>query len=86
MEKQRLEWIMSGLNRYKLTATEDRFIKLVEENFNQKKMLTEQQEVRLESLYKEKSKLIPNKTLFPPRENGSSGKKRLQKPREKIIY
>ena len=78
MEKQRLEWIMSGLNRYKLTATEDRFIKLVEEHFNQENMLTELQEERLESLYKEKSKLIPNKTLFPPKENGSPGKKKLQ--------
>jgi len=78
MEKQRLEWIMSGLNRYKLTATEDRFIKLVEEHFNQENMLTELQEERLESLYKEKSKLIPNKTLFPPKGNGSPGKKKLQ--------
>jgi predicted ATPase len=86
MEKQRLEWIMSGLNRYKLTTTEDRFIKLVEEDFNHKNMLTEQQEEKLENLYKEKSKLIPNKALFPPKENGSPGKKRLQKPREKIMH
>jgi hypothetical protein len=37
MEKERLEWIMSGLNRYQLAAREDQFVKSVEQDFNQKK-------------------------------------------------
>jgi hypothetical protein len=45
---------VSGLNRYKLTQKEDQFIKSAEEDFNQNNMITEQQEERLESLYKEK--------------------------------
>jgi len=86
MEKERLEWVMSGLDRYKLTAREDQFAKSVEEDFNQKNMLTEQQEEKLESLYKEKSKLIPNKIHVSPKKNGSPGRKKLQKSRKKIMY
>ncbi len=52
---------MSGLNQYKLTDNEDQFIKTASEDFDQKQMLTERQEQRLETLYKEKSKLKPNK-------------------------
>jgi len=37
MEKERFKWIMSGLNHYKLTASEDQFVKSVEQGFNQKK-------------------------------------------------
>ena len=61
MDKERLEWIMSGLNQYKLTKNEDQFIKTTLEDFGQKQVLTEHQEERIESLYKEKSKLTPNK-------------------------
>ena len=61
MNKDRLEWIMSGLNQYKLTKNEDQFIKTTLEDFSQKSGLTERQEERIESLYKEKSKLKPNK-------------------------
>jgi hypothetical protein len=86
MEKERLKWIMSGLNHYKLAVREDQFVKSVEQDFNQKNMLTEQQEEKLESLYKEKSKLIPNKTYFSPKESSSQGRKKLQKSREKIMY
>jgi DNA repair ATPase RecN len=62
MKKDRLEWIMSGLNQYKLTKNEDQFIKTTLEDFDQKKAITEHQEERIETLYKEKSKLKPNKT------------------------
>ena len=61
MDKERLEWVMSGLNQYKLTKDEDQFIKTASGDFDQKQMLTERQEKRLETLYKEKSKSKPNK-------------------------
>ena len=61
MNKERLEWVMSGLSQYKLTKNEDEFIKSASGDFDQKQMLTERQEARLETLYKEKSKSKPNK-------------------------
>ncbi len=61
MNKERLEWVMSGLSQYKLTENEDQFIKSASGDFDQKQMLTERQEERLENLYKEKSKSKPNK-------------------------
>jgi hypothetical protein len=61
MNKERLEWVMSGLNQHALTKTEDQFIKTALEDFEKNHALAELQEERLESLYKEKSKLIPNK-------------------------
>jgi hypothetical protein len=61
MNKERLDWVMSGLNQYALTQAEDQFVKTTLGDFDQKQMLTERQEERLENLYKEKSKLKPNK-------------------------
>jgi len=61
MNKERLEWVMSGLNQYKLTKSEDQFIKSASGDFDQKHILTERQEERLENLYQEKSKSKPNK-------------------------
>lgn len=61
MNKDRLEWIMSGLNQYALTKDEDKFVKSAVEHFGQHRLLTTQQEERIETLYKEKSKYIPNK-------------------------
>jgi hypothetical protein len=61
MNKDRLEWIMSGLKQYRLTKNEDQFIKITLEDFNREHALTEHQEERIESLYKEKSKLKPNR-------------------------
>jgi len=61
MDKERLDWVLSGLNQYKLTKNEDEFIKSASGDFDQKQALTERQEVRLENLYKEKSKSKPNK-------------------------
>ncbi len=75
MKKDRLDWIMSGLNQYQLTDREDQFIKSVEEEFREKNMISEAQEERLEALYREKSKMIPNKTYFVPRESKNAVKK-----------
>jgi hypothetical protein len=61
MNKERLEWIISGLNKYKLTKNENQLIKSASEDFDKKQMLTEHQEERLENLYKEKSKSKPNR-------------------------
>ncbi|NWF91450.1 MAG: hypothetical protein HXY46_00920 [Syntrophaceae bacterium] len=69
MNKERFEWVMSGLNRYVLTKAEDQFVKTALEDFGKRHALTEHQEERLESLYKEKSRLIPNKNLSPLKEN-----------------
>jgi len=61
MNKDRLEWILSGLNQYQLTKTEGQFVKSALGDFDQNHALTGDREERLESLYKEKSKLVPNK-------------------------
>ena len=61
MNKARLEWVMSGLSQYALTKAEDQFLKTALEDFDKNRALTEPQEDRLESLYKEKSQSIPNK-------------------------
>ncbi len=63
MNKARLDWIMSGLNKYALTKYEDHFLKAALEDFDKKHALTEQQEERPERLYKEKSQANPNKKL-----------------------
>jgi hypothetical protein len=85
MNKERLEWIMSGLNRYKLLEKEDQFVISAERDFNQKSMLTEQQEERLENLYKEKSRLIPNRNYFSAKESTSSGKIKARRYRPKFM-
>lgn len=85
MNKERLEWIMSGLTRYHLTKNEDQFVISAERDFNQKNMLTEQQEVRLENLYKEKSRLIPNRNSLSPKESGNPVKTKVRKFRPKFI-
>jgi len=45
---------MSGLNRFELTRCEKQFLELVTSYFDQKGILTEEQEVILEGLYREK--------------------------------
>lgn len=86
MDQKRLDWIMSGLNQYTLTKNEDQFVKTTLENFEQKHTLTEYQEERLETLYKEKSKLLPNRrdNHFPMRKNHSQ-KARVRMPRRKVF-
>jgi hypothetical protein len=61
MNQARLEWVISGLNQYALTKNEDHFIKTAQEGFDKTQALTDSQEARLETLYKEKSKMVPNK-------------------------
>ncbi len=87
MTKERLEWVMSGLNQYKLTKNEDQFINSAVEDFNKNNALTEHQEERLEKLYKEKSQLKPNKNspdYFTFKES-SPKKARVQRPLAKDV-
>ncbi len=79
MNKARFEWVMSGLNQHALTNTEDQFLKTAVEDFDKNQALTEKQEERLESLYKEKSKLTPNKNHFVLKES-SPKKARSRRP------
>jgi hypothetical protein len=85
MNHERLEWIISGLNRYKLTEKEDQFVKSAEVDFNQKNMLTEQQEEKLESLYKEKSRFLPNRNYFSPKESIAPAKTKARRYRPKFM-
>ena len=82
---ERLEWIISGLTRYQLTEKEDQFVKSAEVDFSQKNTLTEKQEEKLESLYKEKSRLLPNKDYFSPRESIRPVKTKVQRRRPRFI-
>ncbi len=66
MNKARLEWVMSGLKEHALTKAEALFLKAVSATFDRNQALTTHQEERLENLYKEKSKLTPNKPNRQP--------------------
>jgi len=83
MNQGRLEWVMSGLNQHVLTKTEDQFIKTVLEAFHRTQALTELQEEKLENLYKEKSRLIPNKNQVSLKESPKKVKPR--RPRWKAL-
>jgi hypothetical protein len=86
MNKARLEWVMSGLNQYALTQAEDQFLKTALVDFDKNQTLTERQEDRLESLYKEKSKRLPNKKSDRFSVNKSSPKKtKTWVPRGKVF-
>jgi hypothetical protein len=85
MNKARLEWVMSGLNQHVLTKAEDQFLKTALEDFDKNHALTEHQEEKLESLYKEKSELIPNKIQVSSK--GSTPKKtKPRKPHLKAVF
>ncbi len=85
MNKERLEWVMSGLNQHTLTVGEVLFLKTVTADFEKNQALTAPQEARLENLYKEKSKLTPNKKANELSASESSPKKtRPRMPRPKI--
>ena len=60
MDKERLDCILSGLNRYELTGLEKRCVQSVGQYFKEKSMLTEQQESILEGVYREKTGFIRN--------------------------
>jgi hypothetical protein len=88
MNKERLEWVMSGLGQHALTKAEDQFLRTALEDFDKNNALTELQEERIESLYKEKSKLIPNKNssnYFSFKES-SPQKGRPRKSRAKMVF
>jgi hypothetical protein len=86
MNKARLEWVMSGLNQYALTTGEDVFLKTASADFDKNQALTQHQEERLENLYREKSKLIPNKKSdrFSVKKSGPE-KTRPRRPRIKAF-
>jgi hypothetical protein len=68
-----------------LTKAEDQFLKTAQEDFDKNQSLTEHQEEKLENLYKEKSKMIPNKIQGSPK--GSNSKKtKPRKPNWKAVF
>ena len=79
MQKERLEWIVSGLSQYALTEAEEQFLKTALEDFDKNQVLTGKQEAKLETLYERKSKMTPNKNRFAVRE--SPEKSKLRRPR-----
>jgi hypothetical protein len=85
MNKERLEWVMSGLSQHVLTKAEDQFLKTVLEDFDKNQSLTEHQEKKLENLYMEKSKLIPNKIQVSS-EKSSPKKTKPRKPSWKAVF
>jgi len=86
MNKDRLEWVMSGLKQYTLTTGEDSFLKTVSVDFDKDQGLTAHQEERLENLYKEKSRLLPSKKTDRFSVSESTPKKtRPRMPRGKIF-
>jgi hypothetical protein len=85
MNRERLDWVMSGLNQHTLTKAEDQFLKAALRDFD-KNALTEHQEERLESLYKLKSQSTPNKKSDYFSFKKSIPKKiKPQKPRIKVF-
>jgi hypothetical protein len=54
MDDKRLRCILIGLKKYELTFREKQFIEAVEKYFNEKGVLTGQQESILEGIYMEK--------------------------------
>ena len=85
MNKERLDWVISGLNQHALTKAEDQFLKTAVEDFDKNQSLTEHQEEKLESLYKEKSKLIPNKIQVSSKES-SPKRTKPRKPHWKAVF
>ena len=62
MNDKGLKCILVGLKRYELTLREKQFIEAVEKYFNEKRVLTGQQESILEGIYREK--IWMRKTFF----------------------
>ena len=54
MDQERLECILSVLERYELTTREKQFVEAVAEYFREKGKITDQQESVLEGIYREK--------------------------------
>jgi len=86
MNKERLDWVISGLNHHALTKAEDQFLKAALQDFDKNNALTEHQEERLETLYKLKSQSTPNKKSDYFSFKKSSPKKiKPQRPRTKVF-
>jgi hypothetical protein len=85
MNKVRLEWVMSGLNQHSLTSGETLFLKTVCSDFDKNQALSANQEERLENLYKEKSKLAPNKQSDFSVSPSAPKKTRARMPRPKSL-
>jgi len=86
MNKERLDWVMSGLNQHALTKAEDQFLKAAVQDFGKNNALTENQEERLENLYKLKSQLTPDKKSDYFSFKKSTPKKiKPQRPRTKVF-
>ncbi|HUL29490.1 MAG TPA: hypothetical protein VLZ03_03465 [Thermodesulfobacteriota bacterium] len=85
MNEARLEWVMSGLKHYVLTTGENLFLKTVSADFDKNQALTTHQEERLENLYKEKSKLTPNKKSDQLSITNNVKKSRPRMPRGKVF-
>ncbi len=56
MIKDRLQWIIHGLDYERLTSWEEKFVEDVEGYFKRRGDLTDKQEEILERIYKEKSR------------------------------
>ena len=86
MNKERLDWVLSGLNQHALTKSEDQFLKAAVQEFDKNNALTEHQEERLENLYKLKSQTTPNKKSDYFSFKKSNPKKvKPQRPRTKVF-
>jgi len=64
MGKERVRCIVSGLSRYKLTGPEKQWVQSIEQYFNQRGVVTDQQESILEAIYTEKTRFIREAILF----------------------
>ena len=74
MDNKRIQSILIGLKRYALTFQERQFIDRIEKYFNEKGILTDQQESILAGIYREKKWI--GKTFFSQNNlpKGSSSK------------
>jgi len=56
MTKERLKWVVSGLEWETLTKWEEMFVESVEDQFKRKGSITDRQEEILEKIYREKGR------------------------------
>ncbi len=63
MKRERVQCLMSGLSRYELTGPERECVQSIERHFNQRGVVTNQQESILEDIYLEKTSFI-RATIF----------------------
>jgi hypothetical protein len=56
MNRERLKWVVSGINFEKITDWEQEFLESVETYFDRHGNITDKQEAILERIYKEKGK------------------------------